>query len=50
MDLRLAYKIIGTVIALIGMYLIAKHNAYLQGLIFLAGGVFLALKMGVKPR
>lgn len=43
------YKIIGAAIALIGIWLIAKNNLHLTGLILIFSGIFLAMIKGMKP-
>ncbi|MCB2171055.1 MAG: hypothetical protein KQI78_25645 [Deltaproteobacteria bacterium] len=44
------YKILGAVLALTGLYLIAKLKLHLLGLVLLFVGFYLAMKKGMKPR
>jgi sulfite exporter TauE/SafE len=44
------YKILGAVLALTGLYLIAKLKLHLWGLVLLFVGLYLAMKKGMKPR
>jgi len=43
------YKICGTVVALIGIFLTAKYDLHLIGLILIFSGIFLAMLKGMKP-
>jgi len=46
---RLIYKILGVALALTGIFLIAKFQHHLIGLILLFVGFYFAMKKGMKP-
>jgi len=46
---RLIYKILGVALALAGIFLIAKFQHHLIGLILLFVGFYFAMKKGMKP-
>ena len=46
---HMIFKIFGTILILVGLILIAKHQLYLVGLILLFFGFYLAMKIGMKP-
>ena len=43
------FKIFGAILILVGIFLIAKYQLYLVGLILLFFGFYLAMKIGMKP-
>jgi hypothetical protein len=47
---RLIYKILGVALALAGIFLIAKFQFHLFGLVLLFFGFYLAMKKGMKPQ
>jgi uncharacterized membrane protein len=46
---RLIYKIFGVALALAGIFLIAKFQHHIIGLILLFVGFYFAMKKGMKP-
>jgi len=43
------FKIFGSILILVGIFLIAKYQLYLVGLVLLFFGFYLAMKIGMKP-
>jgi hypothetical protein len=43
------YKIMGTVVAVLGFFLIAKYDFHFIGLVLVFLGIFLAMYKGMKP-
>ena len=43
------YKIMGTTIAIVGFFLIAKYDFHFIGLVLMFLGFFLAMYKGMKP-
>jgi hypothetical protein len=46
----MAFKILGTIFVLAGLFLIARFDQHLVGLLFMLVGFYLAMKKGMKPR
>ena len=44
------YKILGAVLVLSGLFLMAKYERHLLGLVLLFVGFYAAMKKGMKPR
>jgi hypothetical protein len=49
-DNLMKYKILGAVLVLSGLFLVAKFELHLLGLVFIFVGFYLAMKKGMKPR
>jgi VIT1/CCC1 family predicted Fe2+/Mn2+ transporter len=45
---HMIFKIFGAILILVGIFLIAKYQLYLVGLILLFLGFYLAMKIGMK--
>lgn len=50
MNRAFIYKLSGTILVLVGLFVVAKHDRYLPGLVLLFVGFYLAMKKGMKPR